>query len=352
MKQLSLLLWLAFTNFSSSLVASKKTPLCSKAQLVVLYIISDQNNTDPKSAQLLQPNPRNIFKRDDNGGCGPAYSGLETRDVRTEILILIQRNASALDRRMELPDLEGRRPMPDFFHEEKPKWTPFVIRESSSKPKDLSASIIQDLTNLGTVKDKDGNDVPVTQFSTGKAELKGCTTLYIISHKGVFAAHYWESVSFDPDNVWLAASVKEWTPEAKAKMFKTTVLDPLKNGSKYHPKLNAKILEDEHIKAYLIVPNQTWREEGAGDTGYEDQWNEMKNMVASIIPTLVDDGRWTKIRYTPVKNKRDLRSRYKANGKNVFKYDSQHPVAGTGNTQHKAALWVEDQTTPYHDETW
>ncbi|KAH6725056.1 hypothetical protein BKA61DRAFT_567584 [Leptodontidium sp. MPI-SDFR-AT-0119] len=198
--------------------------------------------------------------------------------------------------RMELPDLQGRRPMPDFFHEEMPKWTPFVIRESALKPKDLSASIIQDLTNLGIVKD--GNDVPVAQFSTGTAELKGCTTLYI-SHKGVFAAHYWENVSFDPDN----------TPEAKAKLFKTTMLDPLKNGSKYHPKLNAKILEDEHIKAYLIVPNQTWREEGASDTGYEDQWTEMKNMVASIIPTLVDDGGWKKIRYTPVKNKLDLESR-------------------------------------------
>ncbi|KAH7413249.1 hypothetical protein BKA64DRAFT_771278 [Cadophora sp. MPI-SDFR-AT-0126] len=244
--------------------------------------------------------------------------------------------------------------MPDFFDDEIPKWKPFVLREAAPKPKDLSASIIQDLTNLGTVKDKKGNDVPVTQFSTGMTQLKGCTALYIISRKGVFAAHYWESVSFDPDKVWLTTGVKAWTPEAKAQMFKTTVLDPLRNRSKYHPKLKKKILEDEYIKAYLIIPNQTWREAGASDTGYEDQWTEMQNMVNSIIPTLGKEGRWTRIRYKLVTNPDDLGSRYKANGKNIFKYDSRHPDpdSKTGGTQHKAALWVEDETIPYHNETW
>ena len=351
MKQLSFLLWLACTEFSSALVASKKIPAYSKTQLVVLYIHSDKNNTDPKGIQLLQPTPGNIFKRDDNGGCGPVYSGLVAREVRTETLILIRRNASALDRRMELPDPLGRRPMPDFFHQEMPKWKPVVTIESATKPKDLSASTIQDLTNLGTRKDKAGNDVPVTEFSTGMAHLKGCTSLYIISHKGVFAAHYWENVSFDPDDIWLTGGATEWTPEAKATMFKSTVLDPLKNGSKYHPKLSAKILDDEYISAYIVRPYQTWKEED-GDVGYVDQWNQMKNMVGSIIPRLADESKWDYIRYQPVKNEDDLDSRYKASGKNIFKYDSQHPVAGTGTTQHKAALWVEDEIKPYYDQTW
>ena len=409
MKQLSFLLWLACTEFSSALVASKKIPAYSKTQLVVLYIHSDKNNTDPKGIQLLQPTPGNIFKRDDNGGCGPVYSGLVAREVRTETLILIRRNASALDRRMELPDPLGRRPMPDFFHQEMPKWKPVVTIESATKPKDLSASTIQDLTNLGTRKDKAGNDVPVTEFSTGMAHLKGCTSLYIISHKGVFAAHYWENVSFastiqdltnlgtrkdkagndvpvtefstgmahlkgctslyiishkgvfaahywenvsfDPDDIWLTGGATEWTPEAKATMFKSTVLDPLKNGSKYHPKLSAKILDDEYIRAYIVRPYQTWKEED-GDVGYVDQWNQMKNMVGSIIPRLADESKWDYIRYQPVKNEDDLDSRYKASGKNIFKYDSQHPVAGTGTTQHKAALWVEDEIKPYYDQTW
>lgn len=80
--------------------------------------------------------------------------------------------------------------MLDFFHQEMPKWKPVVTIESTTKPKDLSASTIQDLTNLGTKKDKAGNDVPVIEFNKGMAHLKGCTSLYIISHKGVFTAHY------------------------------------------------------------------------------------------------------------------------------------------------------------------
>lgn len=133
-------------------------------------------------------------------------------------------------------------------------------------------------------------------------------------------------------------------------MFKTTVLDPLKNGSKYHPKLSAKILDDEYIRAYIVRPYQTWKEEDS-DVGYVDQWNQIKNMVGSIIPRLADESKWDYIRYQPVENEDDLDSRYKASRKNIFKYNSQHPVARTGTTQHKAALWVEDEIKPYYDQT-
>ncbi|XMA17497.1 hypothetical protein WAI453_010288 [Rhynchosporium graminicola] len=135
----------------------------------------------------------------------------------------------------------------------------------SQAPEILSSGTIMEDADLPTLtsepemKDKAGNDVPETQFSTGTAELKGCTTLYITSHKGVFAAHYWENVSFDPDDICLARGDDIWTPEAKAKIFKTTVLDPLKHGSKYHPSLRAKTLEGEYIRAYLIVPDTKWR---------------------------------------------------------------------------------------------
>ncbi|CZS96986.1 uncharacterized protein RCO7_02715 [Rhynchosporium graminicola] len=198
----------------------------------------------PQSSQLLQPSPRNSFKRNYNGGCGPAYVDLRTRDAN---------GASRPPREPTNARLFSRgNTQVDTIRSPR-------IRESASKPKDLSAFIIQDLTNLGTRKDKAGNDVPETQFSTGTAELKGCTTLYITSHKGVFAAHYWENVSFDPDDIWLARGDDIWTPEAKAKIFKTTVLDPLKHGSKYHPRLRAKTLEGEYIRAYLIVPDTKWR---------------------------------------------------------------------------------------------
>jgi len=38
-----------------------------------------------------------------------------------------------------------------------------------------------------------------TEFSYAAARLQGCTMLVVISRKGTYMAHYWESISFDPD---------------------------------------------------------------------------------------------------------------------------------------------------------
>ncbi|KAB8211917.1 hypothetical protein BDV34DRAFT_219134 [Aspergillus parasiticus] len=40
------------------------------------------------------------------------------------------------------------------------------------------------------------------QYSTGMAHLSGSTTMYIISRKSVYATHWWENVSFNPDPIW------------------------------------------------------------------------------------------------------------------------------------------------------
>ncbi|KAH7360794.1 hypothetical protein BKA65DRAFT_192608 [Rhexocercosporidium sp. MPI-PUGE-AT-0058] len=93
MKQLSLLLWLAFAVSINSLVA------------------------DRKSTQFHPHHPTtSLLKREELSACAPTFSGVETRDVRNEELILIQRNATAFAKRMELP---GKR-MGFFYRDEMP----------------------------------------------------------------------------------------------------------------------------------------------------------------------------------------------------------------------------------------
>lgn len=38
-------------------------------------------------------------------------------------------------------------------------------------------------------------------FSLGTMGLCGCTSMWIISRSGVYGTHYWESISFSPDNI-------------------------------------------------------------------------------------------------------------------------------------------------------
>ncbi|KAH7346868.1 hypothetical protein BKA65DRAFT_286006 [Rhexocercosporidium sp. MPI-PUGE-AT-0058] len=94
------------------------------------------------------------------------------------------------------------------------------------------------------------------EYSTGTAELKGCTTMYIISHKGVYATHWWENVSFDPDKDW-----KPKTTTTTAEMFQDTVIDVLEKGGNYHPRLGAAtLIEDDYIKALLTTCNNFIRQ--------------------------------------------------------------------------------------------
>lgn len=40
-------------------------------------------------------------------------------------------------------------------------------------------------------------------FSLGPGFLCGCTTMVIVSHRGVYMGRYWESISFSPDDDWV-----------------------------------------------------------------------------------------------------------------------------------------------------
>ena len=51
-----------------------------------------------------------------------------------------------------------------------------------------------------------------------------------------------------------------WRVEQPAKNCSNgrTVIDMLKNGGKFHPKLDATLIEDDSIKAHLKRPNEAW----------------------------------------------------------------------------------------------
>ncbi|KAH7398115.1 hypothetical protein BKA64DRAFT_745633 [Cadophora sp. MPI-SDFR-AT-0126] len=313
MQQLSLLLWLAFAVTVNSLVA------------------------DVKSARLFRRSTAQLLKREGRSACAPTFSGVEARDMRNEELVLIQRNVSAFAKRMELP---GAR-MGFFYRDEIPGWTPIVPHESAAVAQDMSTATMQEFSKLKPATEKEAAE----QYSTGTAELKGCTTMYIISHKGVYATHWWENVSFDPDKEW-----KPKTTTTTAEMFQDTVIDVLEKGGNYHPRLDATLIEDDYIKAYLIVPDQTWREAGPSDNGYPDLWDKIKITVGKLVPRLQDEARWTTVKYTPVgdKYKYLLKSPYSSLGKNIFKYDPQHTPKAE--KKHMSALWVEEKQV--HLDTW
>ncbi len=95
-------------------------------------------------------------------------------------------NATEFEKRMLLPV----KSMGFFYSRSFPYMKPIVL-DTPDSVGDMSTSVIQEFSKLK----------PNEEFSTGTAGLKGCTTLYIISRTGVFAAHYWESISFSPDDI-------------------------------------------------------------------------------------------------------------------------------------------------------
>ncbi|KAF5855563.1 hypothetical protein ETB97_008987 [Aspergillus alliaceus] len=138
------------------------------------------------------------------------------------------------------------------------------------------------------------------EWSTGEEGLMGCTTFYIISRKGVYATHWWENVSFDPDDFW-----REPATQTNEELFQSAVLDMLTSAGKYHPRVDADLIEEDYIRAYLIHPTTTWQQ-NQGDIGYAEQWQQIRTTLGELVPTLQDPARWTDIPYTPVDEPEEL----------------------------------------------
>jgi hypothetical protein len=253
-------------------------------------------------------------------------------------IIELSRNVSSdpheLAKRMELP----KRSIGAFYRRELPLMSePIVPDYETAYAPEMSTAVIKKFSSLG----------PGEQFSTGVSGLSGCTTMYIISRTGVYATHWWENVSFDPDAEW-----RDPPDQTNDDLFQTTVIDVIRNGGTYHPKLDASLIADDSIRAYLVRPTQTSLEAGPSDVGYPDQWQQIRDTVGDIIPALKDASRWKDCPYVALNNDDPrLFAPSGTNGKSVFKYDPAHKL-GNGQTTRKAALWVEDEIVPKHDDQW
>ncbi|KAJ5423594.1 hypothetical protein N7491_008810 [Penicillium cf. griseofulvum] len=220
----------------------------------------------------------NLVKRS-RSKCGPNLASAATA---ADIVNLSARNVSLgyirLERngtsraahrvkRMELPNES----MGVFFEYEIPNLSePIVPHEEAETPEDMSTGVFKKFSTLRARE----------QYSTGTQHISGCTTMYIISRKGVYAVHWWENVSFDADLVWMEDG------QTQDELFQSTVIDMLTDGGAYHPKLDDSI-EDEYIKAYIVRPTTTWNDVAGGyadrwGDGSDDGWGNYTHLAGSI----------------------------------------------------------------------
>jgi hypothetical protein len=183
------------------------------------------------------------------------------------------------------------------------------------------------------------------------AELKGCTMLAVISRKGVYIGHYWESIAFATDEKFLKDG------DTQQAIFQRTVLDGLKNGINNPGRSSqmsftrfAEQLGDDFVKAYLIRPNVNGNSNDDGRDGYPDEWRRMKELVVSLLPKIGEPGRWTEIVYNVQSSFQVLRST--SHGRVLFKIDPKHiqRASRRGKDTRLAILWVERNEV--HRDQW
>jgi hypothetical protein len=180
-------------------------------------------------------------------------------------------------------------------------------------------------------------------FSFAADGLCGCTCLVIISRRAVYFTHYWESISFAPDSEWLT---KYGTEED---CFQKTVIQGLKTGvgTPTNPEQislqnQAKLIDDEDIRAWLIIPSTN----SEGDTnGYREKWDEIKKVVGDMLPRLKDNSRWTESTYDRIRQT-DKRLKTTALGRVLIKYDPDH------NGNKKVIMFLERDEVPLWDDEW
>lgn len=205
-----------------------------------------------------------------------------------------------------------------------------------------------------------GGDVNTAKFFTwpadralsiGTSHLCGCTSMVIISRRGVYVTHYWESISFAPENHWRLSP-----EETDDELFERTVIEPIqkgKNGGAPGYPLEQNKLESsrignrerDNIRAFLVRPNTAFRLRLMSK--YEQKWALIKKTVGGIVrpldpTTQAGSSKWQEIIYRRLDNDDDALNDL-ANGKVLVKYDPDHEG------KKKVILWVEKNKV-YEDE--
>ncbi|KAF2028202.1 hypothetical protein EK21DRAFT_70342, partial [Setomelanomma holmii] len=198
--------------------------------------------------------------------------------------------------------------------------------------------------------------------------LRGCTVLAIISRKGVFLGHYWESKSFSPDDgerLPLTDGKKETDDQVWDRTVKKGLTDGINIKGEGVPQQKsltelAKNFRDDDIKAYIIRPRKSQAQEVAEEAGaspepeakwgYPERWDEMRTIVEDLIPKVKRPGGWNVRIYDAVSGEDadDLLEKI-SQGRVLFKFDPTH-----GGTRRKpvrrAMLWSEQ--LELHSDEW
>lgn len=80
-------------------------------------------------------------------------------------------------------------------------------------------------------------------------------------------------------------------PKTDAQLFRSIVINVLKGKGRFHPRLDVGLIENGYIRAYLVIPTQTYLKSGPNDIRYPEQWQQIQDVVRKIIPTLGDASR-------------------------------------------------------------
>jgi len=197
-------------------------------------------------------------------------------------------------------------------------------------------SVVHDDTVSTATYYRFGNEA----MSLAVSGLCGCTTLVIVSRTAVYFGHYYENLSFNPDDDVPYAR----DPQAA---FQNTVLNGLRSGIPNahsgvpdQDSLTAHAADFQGGRAFLIVPLLGPDDER---NPYKDQWNQMQTTIRGIIPGGVN------IQVVPYNalDKEDTLLLTSSRGMVLFKYDPAHQA---NNPTRLAKLWSE--TTELHTDAW
>lgn len=277
---------------------------------------------------------------------GPGNS-ISKRDVDLASDLKSGLRGELTDRTMVLPGND----LTSFYDEEFTSWNFIPIVWEDSQTSDGFCTALFEPIGGATAK------------SFGVRELCGCTVLIIASRTGVYLAHYFEDIVFDPDDDFLKGTTEE-------ALFNNYVIKGLINGVPKPPgaprlapprqvslTANARTLmagagpENKFLKAYLIHPTQPSDDDPATLACYVDKWARIRRTVGEILPPLkVPDGQttspgWTDLTYIALDHDDRLLVESPA-GKVIFKYDPDH------DGKKKTALWIENDPTDRHDDQW
>ncbi|KIM94645.1 hypothetical protein OIDMADRAFT_45601 [Oidiodendron maius Zn] len=209
------------------------------------------------------PSQSHHQKRGTRSKCSPpVHNGAQKRDVYLDM----QDHNATLDKRiMTVPQGSTTDDMDRFMVEE-------ISNELVNWPILWKSEVAKNVyADTATAVSYPFNRKP---FGLGTGGLCGCTTLVIISRRGVYMSHYWESLSFKPEGEDL-----EFFGSAD-NAFKETVIKGLEDGIEFQQKpLKKNAIEDNFIKAYLVIPTET---DDDVDDGYRPQWNRLKTTVKQL----------------------------------------------------------------------